>query len=158
MSKNFTPLNYSSNSSSKNNYTNYISNTNNSPNQEQFSSNNINHFLAMTDISGMKETNFNNNTNTNLNSSNCNSNNNEFNNSFRNTKMNKTDIFNATNNNNNTDNESSLIQQLRKDYDERIISLYNNIKMVISKIENDDILASMRDDMDSNNSPFINYP
>ena len=155
MSKNFTPLNYSSNSSSKNNNTNYISNTNNSPNQDKFSSNNINHFSAMPDISGMKEVNFNNNNNINLNTSNCNSNTNEFNNSFRNTKMNKTDIFNVTNNNN-IDNESSLIQQLRKDYDERIISLYNNIKMVISKIENDDILASMRDDMDNNNSPFIN--
>ena len=53
------------------------------------------------------------------------------------------------------DNDNNLLTELRKQYEERIISLHSNMKMVISKIENDDILASMRDDMDSTNSPLI---
>ena len=57
---------------------------------------------------------------------------------------------------NENDNQNNLLNELRKQYNERIINLHNNMKMVISKIENDDILASMRDDMDSTNSPFIN--
>ena len=68
MSINFTPLKTNNNSNSiKLNNTNYITNT--SPNKEQNPSNNFNHFSAISDISGLKDNNFNNN----LNSSNYNS-------------------------------------------------------------------------------------
>ena len=146
MSINFTPLKYNNNSS--------FNNYNSSPNKEhQFPSNNFNHFSTLSKLSVIKEKNNSNNLDSlnlnspikNLNFDEKDLNNNELNNSFKNISI----------NNINESKESFLIQELKKQYDQRIISLYNNIKMVISKIENDDILASMRDDMDSNNSPFI---
>ena len=40
--------------------------------------------------------------------------------------------------------------QLKKLYDERITSLYNNIKIIASKFDNDDILYTMKNDAISN--------
>ena len=153
---NFTPLKYNDNSSLNKFTTDYISMT--SPNKDQTQLNNFNHFSALSDMSSLKE-----NNNNNFNSSNFISptkniildkkdlnTNNELINSFKNTNINNTNNVNENN------NENNLIQELKKQYDERIISLYNNVKTVISKLENDDILASMRDDIDCNNSPFVN--
>ena len=142
MSINFTPLNI--NNSLYSNKTNTNNNLNTFPNNDFIPLNNFNNSSVITDISGKKEINYKFNLNSELNQNETNSN--ELINSFRNS-----DINNINNNN----NENNLIKQLKKEYDQRISSLYNNIKMVISKIENDDILASMRDDMDNNNSPFI---
>ena len=151
MSINFTPLKYNNISSSNKINPEYISNT--SPNNKQTPINIFNHYSTLSEL---KENNNNNNYITsNFNSplKNIDLNNNELINSSKNSNNNK--INNINENNNISNNENNLINELKKQYDERIISLYNNIKIVISKIENDDILASMRDDMDSSNSPFI---
>ena len=155
MSMNNSPLKLSNN----NFYENYISNT--SPNDEQlYTFNNYNQFSSFPSYPNTHGLNINNDLeqnnsensfqkltfNKNQNQNNNDYNSNELITSFKNTNIENNNIINEENN---------LINELRKQYDERIVSLHNNIKIVISKIENDDILASMRDDMESNNSPFI---
>ena len=137
---------------------NYISNT--SPNFEQRNLfNNNNQFSSFPSYpNNQEEQNINNElTQENADSSyqklsfNNNYSINDLINTFKN--INNDNVNENTNLSNNT--ESNLLNELRKQYDERIMSLHENMKMVLSKIENDDILASMRDDMESNNSPFI---
>ena len=126
MSINYSPLKLTN----ENINNNYISNT--IPNEDQTSTfTNFNHFSS-----------FNNQKITNCN---YNIDSNELINSF---KIIQSNSFN-------NDDKNEIINQLRKEYDSRIINLHNNIKKVISKLENDDVLASMRDDMDSANTPLI---
>ena len=154
MSINNSPLKLSS----KNLSENYISNT--SPNDEQrYNLSNCNYFSSFPSYPNTQEQNINNiysseKEDTSFQNIISNQNNyysNDLINSFKNINNNKNENNNISNNN----NENYLLNELRKQYDERIISLHNNIKLVISKIENDDVLASMRDDMDNANSPFI---
>ena len=156
MSNNNSPLKLNNSNFSEK----YISNT--SPNDEQYNTlNNYNQFSSFPSYPNTQGLNINNdleqqnNTDTSFqqltfnkkyNQSNNDYNSNELITSFKN--------LNIENNNIITE-ENNLINELRKQYDERIVSLHNNMKMVISKIENDDILASMRDDMENTNSPFI---
>ena len=156
MSMNNSPLKLSNNNFSEN----YISNT--SPNDDQqYTFNNYNHFSSFPSFSNTHGLNINNdfeqqnNIDTSFQKLTFNKNNNQNNNDYNSNEL-ITSFKNMNIENNNiTNGENNLINELRKQYDERIISLHNNMKMVISKIENDDILASMRDDMESTNSPFI---
>ena len=150
MSINYSPLKLSS----KDIQENYISNT--SPKDGQQSVfNNYNHFSSFPLDPNIEQQNMNNDFSEEKADSffqkiTFNQNNfaqNDLINSFKNTK---------NSNLNEENNENYLLNELRNQYNNRIQSLYNNMKMAISKIENDDILASMRDDMDSNNSPLIN--
>ena len=154
MSINNSPLKLSS----KNLSENYISYT--SPNDEQrYNLSNCNYFSSFPSYPNTQEQNINNiyssekedNSFQNIISNQNNYYSNDLINSFKNINNYKNENNNISNNN----NENNLLNELRKQYDERIISLHNNIKLVISKIENDDVLASMRDDMDNANSPFI---
>lgn len=56
-----------------------------------------------------------------------------------------------------TNNDStSTISELKKLYDERIISLYNNIRVTTLQLQTDDLLSTMRNDITtSQNSEFI---
>ena len=150
MSINYSPLKLSS----KDIQENYISNT--SPNDGQQSVfNNYNHFSSFPLDPNIEQQNMNNDFSEEKADSffqkiTFNQNNfaqNDLISSFKNTK---------NSNLNEENNENYLLNELRNQYNNRIQSLYNNMKMAISKVENDDILASMRDDMDSNNSPLIN--
>ena len=136
MSSNYSPLKLSS----KDIQENYMSNT--SPNDEQTSVfNNFNHYSSFPLDPNIQQQNINND----FSEENADS-------FFQKITFNKKNFDNF----NEKNNENYLINELRNQYNERIQNLYNNMKMAISKIENDDILASMRDDMDSTNSPLIN--
>ena len=149
MSINYSPLKLSSGNFQEN----YISNT--SPNEEQNNiCNNFIHYSSFPIDSNNQEQNI----NDNLSQEKADSSFQKI--TFRQNNFAQNDLINSFKNINNdkvneNNSENNLLNELRKQYDERIISLHNNMKMVLSKIENDDILASMRDDMDSNNSPFI---
>ena len=146
MSINYNPLKLSSNNFPGN----YISNT--SPNNEQCSNfNNYNHYSSFPIGQNIQEQ----NTNNDFSEEKADSSFQKI--PFTQNNFPPNELINSfKNSNNDNNNENYLLNELRKQYNERITSLHDNMKMVISKIENDDILASMRDDMDSANSPFIN--
>ena len=152
MSNNDSPLKFNHTNFSEN----YISNT--SPNDEQhYTFNNFNQFSSFPSYPNIQGQNIN-NINNDFIQNNVDSffQKKSFNqNQNNNNDFSSNELITSFKNMNIDNGENNLINELRKQYDERIISLHNNMKMVISKIENDDILASMRDDMESTNSPFI---